>query len=387
MRDWLMNVADLGRIKGLEWLDARKTLLKVPWKHASRRGWHVDHDACIFHAWALYTGKVNEEGSNPKKWKANFRCAMNSLPDVLEERDRSHKNGDNAFRVYRFYSPGDKPIKVRQPRPPANVDVWSSRSTRGSSVDSDKERDEVARAVLGLQRNQSFASAPSSGSDRDSPPQPHGRRSSDSSYGDDQSIFKAAKVSSHLPISDYKDVPACVEEVTVVSSGGGNSSHHHDDFTEVPADMDTSFDERNFDDSFESNRAMLPLMVEDFTEEPVNLPSPAPVPVMMSLPSVIPPIGTFVAGYKGTKMAAAFPSVPFIPAMPMAFTLLSLPQMHQQQHVMHAYMNQMPASVAAEFGMASDGKVTFQGLGFEYPPTDDESSAITRQDVNLAMVN
>lgn len=107
-----------------------------------------------------------------------------------------------------------------------------------------------------FQRNQSFASAPSSGSDRDSPPQPHGRRSSDSSYGDDQSIFKAAKVSSHLPISDYKDVPACVEEVTVVSSGGGNSSHHHDDFTEVPADMDTSFDERNFDDSFESNRAM-----------------------------------------------------------------------------------------------------------------------------------
>lgn len=31
------------------------------------------------------------------------------------------------------------------------VDVWSSRSARGSSVDSDKERDEVARAVLGLQ--------------------------------------------------------------------------------------------------------------------------------------------------------------------------------------------------------------------------------------------
>lgn len=48
----------------------------------------------------------------------------------------------------------------------------------------------------------------------------------------------------------------------------------------------------------------VPLMVEDFTEEPVNLPSPAPVPVMMS---GIPPIGTFVASYKGPKMAAAFP--------------------------------------------------------------------------------
>lgn len=59
MRDWLIHVADMGKVKGLEWLDARKTLLKVPWKHASRRGWHIDHDACIFHAWALYTGKFS----------------------------------------------------------------------------------------------------------------------------------------------------------------------------------------------------------------------------------------------------------------------------------------------------------------------------------------
>lgn len=59
MREWLINVADLGRIKGLEWLDARKTLLKVPWKHASRRGWHIEQDACIFQAWALYTGKLS----------------------------------------------------------------------------------------------------------------------------------------------------------------------------------------------------------------------------------------------------------------------------------------------------------------------------------------
>lgn len=38
--------------------------------------------------------------------------------------------------------------------------------------------------------------------------------------------------------------------------------------------------------------------------------------------------------------------------------------------------NQMPASVAAEFGMASDAKVTFQGMGFEYPPTDDGTYAL-----------
>ena len=57
MREWLAHVANLGCIRGLEWLDQKHTLLKVPWKHASRRGWDANQDACIFHEWAIYTGK------------------------------------------------------------------------------------------------------------------------------------------------------------------------------------------------------------------------------------------------------------------------------------------------------------------------------------------
>lgn len=37
---------------------------------------------------------------DPKTWKANFRCALNSLPDVKELQDKSIKKGSNAFRVY-----------------------------------------------------------------------------------------------------------------------------------------------------------------------------------------------------------------------------------------------------------------------------------------------
>ena len=39
---------------------------------------------------------------DPKRWKANFRCAINSLSDVHEEPAQSCKKGHNAYKVYRF---------------------------------------------------------------------------------------------------------------------------------------------------------------------------------------------------------------------------------------------------------------------------------------------
>uniref|UniRef100_A0A0E9VLD1 IRF tryptophan pentad repeat domain-containing protein n=1 Tax=Anguilla anguilla TaxID=7936 RepID=A0A0E9VLD1_ANGAN len=46
----------------------------------------MDKDACLFKQWAIHTGKYKEGvGSpDPKTWKANFRCALNSLPDIKE---------------------------------------------------------------------------------------------------------------------------------------------------------------------------------------------------------------------------------------------------------------------------------------------------------------
>ncbi|CAL8238086.1 unnamed protein product, partial [Merluccius merluccius] len=40
--------------------------------------------------------------SDPKKWKANFRCAMNSLPDVEQIKGKSVNKGQQAVRVYRM---------------------------------------------------------------------------------------------------------------------------------------------------------------------------------------------------------------------------------------------------------------------------------------------
>jgi len=46
------------------------------------------------------TGRHEE--SDHKRWKANFRCALNSLPDVMELKDFGVKKGSNAYKVYKF---------------------------------------------------------------------------------------------------------------------------------------------------------------------------------------------------------------------------------------------------------------------------------------------
>uniref|UniRef100_A0A3Q2P001 Interferon regulatory factor 2 n=1 Tax=Fundulus heteroclitus TaxID=8078 RepID=A0A3Q2P001_FUNHE len=48
---------------------------------------------------------------DPKTWKANFRCAMNSLPDIEEVKDKSIKKGTNAFRVYKMLSFTERSLK------------------------------------------------------------------------------------------------------------------------------------------------------------------------------------------------------------------------------------------------------------------------------------
>lgn len=45
---------------------------------------------------------VEGQTSDPKTWKANFRCAMNSLPDIEEVKDRSINKGHQAMRVFRM---------------------------------------------------------------------------------------------------------------------------------------------------------------------------------------------------------------------------------------------------------------------------------------------
>ncbi|XP_076607453.1 interferon regulatory factor 1-like isoform X1 [Chaetodon auriga] len=103
MRPWLEKMIESNSISGLKWVDKDKTVFTIPWKHAARHGWELDKDACLFKEWAIHTGKyVQGQTSDPKTWKANFRCAMNSLPDIKEVKDKSINKGHQAMRVFRM---------------------------------------------------------------------------------------------------------------------------------------------------------------------------------------------------------------------------------------------------------------------------------------------
>ncbi|XP_075053209.1 interferon regulatory factor 2 [Mixophyes fleayi] len=113
MRPWLEEQINADSIPGLKWLNKEKKIFQIPWMHAARHGWDVEKDASLFRNWAIHTGKFQPEVDkpDPKTWKANFRCAMNSLPDIEEVKDKSMKKGNNAFRVYRMIPVAERPSK------------------------------------------------------------------------------------------------------------------------------------------------------------------------------------------------------------------------------------------------------------------------------------
>ncbi|NWS48313.1 IRF1 factor, partial [Probosciger aterrimus] len=113
MRPWLEMQINSNKIPGLIWINKDKMMFQIPWKHAAKHGWDMEKDACLFRSWAIHTGryKVGEKDPDPKTWKANFRCAMNSLPDIEEVKDKSVNKGSSAVRVYRMLPPLTKDQK------------------------------------------------------------------------------------------------------------------------------------------------------------------------------------------------------------------------------------------------------------------------------------
>uniref|UniRef100_A0A3Q0QQF0 IRF tryptophan pentad repeat domain-containing protein n=1 Tax=Amphilophus citrinellus TaxID=61819 RepID=A0A3Q0QQF0_AMPCI len=104
LRPWLEEQIQSGRYPGVSWLDQSERIFQIPWKHAARHGWSIERDATLFRSWAMHTGRYRpgKDKPDPKTWKANFRCALNSLPDICELREHSRKRGSNAYRVYRM---------------------------------------------------------------------------------------------------------------------------------------------------------------------------------------------------------------------------------------------------------------------------------------------
>ncbi|NXR11949.1 IRF1 factor, partial [Semnornis frantzii] len=113
MRPWLEMQINSNQIPGLIWINKDKRMFQIPWKHAAKHGWDMEKDACLFRSWAIHTGryKEGEKNPDPKTWKANFRCAMNSLPDIEEVKDKSINKGSSAVRVYRMLPPLTKDQK------------------------------------------------------------------------------------------------------------------------------------------------------------------------------------------------------------------------------------------------------------------------------------
>ncbi|CAH1797277.1 unnamed protein product [Owenia fusiformis] len=108
MRPWLIRIVDSGNMPGVKWVDSAKTKIRISWIHAARHGYEPPKEN-IFKAWAIHSGKYDPQDQDPKKWKANFRCAINTLPDVKLSLTESQKRGKDAFKVYEL-----KPEKARK---------------------------------------------------------------------------------------------------------------------------------------------------------------------------------------------------------------------------------------------------------------------------------
>ncbi|XP_030067353.1 interferon regulatory factor 1 isoform X2 [Microcaecilia unicolor] len=136
MRPWLEQQINSNAIPGLEWINKEQKTFQIPWKHAARHGWDMETDACLFRNWAIHTGryKLGEKEPDPKTWKANFRCAMNSLPDIEEVKDQSVNKGSCAVRVYRMLS--NTPRIERREKKSKQLRGCKSRNSRKSTEDS-----------------------------------------------------------------------------------------------------------------------------------------------------------------------------------------------------------------------------------------------------------
>ena len=126
MRPWLENALNEGKFPGVEWVDKDAKVFRLPWKHASRNGWQINTDACLFRAWAEHTGKYkSDDKPNPKTWKANFRCALNSLPDMEELTEQRTTKGNNAFKMYKITNIGEAFKKAHTSKRIKGIDVMA----------------------------------------------------------------------------------------------------------------------------------------------------------------------------------------------------------------------------------------------------------------------
>ncbi|CAH3015703.1 unnamed protein product [Porites evermanni] len=156
-RDWLKQKLDDNEVEGVEWIDRSRGLFKIPWKHGLHRQWCISDDSEIFKQWAIYSGKYREgiDIPVPSKWKTNFRCTLNALPDFKEVREKSRPRGNEAYKIYMMKSNHSK-IERKA--------TGQKASTQQSFDLSDKEivqlLDDMMRPVLSSEKQTALSRRP-----------------------------------------------------------------------------------------------------------------------------------------------------------------------------------------------------------------------------------
>lgn len=149
MRPWLENLLNTKSVEGFKWRDEESKIFEIPWRHGSRHGWNSKKDADLFERWAKHTGRYDVDQPNPKKWKANFRCALNSLPDVEEITSTYSKgNGQKCVRIFKFLKEekhkktyeGRRPYKRRKLSSESDKSSYSTDSVASPSTTSDSDK-------------------------------------------------------------------------------------------------------------------------------------------------------------------------------------------------------------------------------------------------------
>jgi len=100
LRQWLCHQVDLKKYTGLEWVDDKKTLVKIPWIQQNHPGWEDTYK--LFEAWAIHRDTYTLP-PDYKKLKGNFRCALRkseSFQEIKPDFSTSENHGAE-FKVYR----------------------------------------------------------------------------------------------------------------------------------------------------------------------------------------------------------------------------------------------------------------------------------------------
>ncbi|KAM8947686.1 interferon regulatory factor 8 [Pelodytes ibericus] len=136
LRQWLIEQIDSGFYPGLVWENDKKTLFRIPWKHAGKQDYNQEVDASIFKAWAVFKGKFKEgDKAEPATWKTRLRCALNKSPDFEEVTDRSQLDISEPYKVYRIVPEDEQKCKTACVNTNEATDMECSSSEIETSTD------------------------------------------------------------------------------------------------------------------------------------------------------------------------------------------------------------------------------------------------------------